>query len=195
LPAEAGHHVGVADLAVRVRSAVQADAGAIGEVHAAAWTAAYEHIFEPTFLARAADGRRVGWSQSLAGLLVAPSLVFVAECDGRVVGFAHAGPEPANAVAAEIFGFYVDPAVWGSGVAATLMTHTCSVLADDRTEVVVWTLREAGRARRFYEKVDFRTTGRERAESLTDWTSGMSAERPTVEYAKPLQRALRTRTG
>jgi hypothetical protein len=42
----------VADLGVRVRSAVQTDAGAIGETHAAAWTAAYDHIFEASFLAR-----------------------------------------------------------------------------------------------------------------------------------------------
>lgn len=185
----------VADLGVRVRSAVQTDAGAIGETHAAAWTAAYDHIFEASFLARAADGRRVGWPQVLSGLLVAPSFVLVAECDGRVAGFAHAGPEPANPVAAEIFGFYVHPAVWGSGVADHLMTHTCSAFADDTSEVVLWTFRDAGRARRFYEKADFRTTGRERAESVSDWTSGVSVELPSVEYVKSLQGALRTQTG
>jgi ribosomal protein S18 acetylase RimI-like enzyme len=184
----------VADLAVRVRSAVQTDAAAIGETHAAAWTTAYDHIFEASFLARAADGRRVGWRQSLPGLLVAPSFVLVAECDGRVMGFAHAGPEPANPGAAEIFGFYVHPAVWGSGVADHLMTHTCSVLADDTTEVVVWTFRDAARARRFYERADFRTTGRTRDEALSDWTSGVTVERPAVEYLKSLPGALRTRT-
>jgi GNAT superfamily N-acetyltransferase len=185
----------VADLAVRVRSAVETDAAAIGETHAAAWTAAYAHIFDASFLARAADGRRVGWRQSLPGLLVAPSFVLVAERDGRVVGFAHAGLEPANLMAAEIFGFYVHPSRWGSGAANRLITHTCSVLADDRREVVLWTFRDAGRARRFYEKTDFRTTGRERAESLSDWTSGMSVERPAAQYVKSLQGALRTQTG
>jgi hypothetical protein len=75
------------------------------------------------------------------------------------------------------------------------MTHTCSVLADDTTEVVVWTLRDAGRARRFYEKADFRTTGRTKAEARSDWTSGVSVERPAVEYVKSLQGALRAQTG
>jgi ribosomal protein S18 acetylase RimI-like enzyme len=186
--------VDVADLAVRVRSAVQTDAGAIGETHAAAWTAAYGHIFEASFLTRAADGRRVGWRQSLPGLLVAPNFVLVAECDGLVVGFAHSGPEPANPAAGEIFGFYVHPSRWGLGIAAHLMTDACSVLAHDRTEVVLWTFRDAGRARRFYEKADFRTTGRTRAESLSDWTSGASVERPAVEYRKPLRGGLRAQT-
>jgi len=187
--------ISVPDRRLRVRPAELADAAAIGETHAAAWTAAYDHIFDASFLARAADGRRVGWRQSLPVLLVAPSVVLVAECDGQVVGFAHAGPEPASPLAAEIFGFYVHPSLWGSGVADDLMTHTCSILADDRSEVVLWTFRDAGRARRFYEKAGFRTTGRTRAESLSDWTSGVSVERPAVEYLKSLRGALRTQTG
>jgi GNAT superfamily N-acetyltransferase len=179
----------VTDLATRVRSAVPADAHAIGETHAAAWTAAYDHIFEASFLARAADGRRIGWPRALPNLLIAPSLVLVAERDGQVVAFAHAGPEPTDPVGAEIYGFYVHPAVWGTGIAANLMTHTCSALAHHKQGVVLWTLRDAGRARHFYEKVHFRTTGRERAESLSDWTSGISVERAAVEYTKSLQSA------
>ena len=53
-------------------------------------------------------------------------------------------------------------------------------------EVFLWTLRDAARARRFYEKVGFRLTGNTRAETLTNWTTGAGAERPAVEYATTL---------
>jgi predicted GNAT family acetyltransferase len=170
---------------LRIRHAAPEDADAIGDTHAAAWNAAYTHIFDPAFLASAAQGRRDGWRQTLPRLILAPNIVLVAERDGEVIGFAHASTEAAEPAVAEIHGFYVHPDAWGSDVAEALMTQTCSALAAN-SGVVLWTLREAQRARRFYEKVGFRTTGRERAESLSDWTSGASVERPAVEYARTL---------
>jgi GNAT superfamily N-acetyltransferase len=171
---------------VRIRPAVPADASGIGETHASAWETAYDHIFESSFLARAAGSRRDGWSHSLPRLLGAPGLVLVAERLGTVVGFAHAGPERADRAMAEIYGFFVHPDAWGSGIAAALMEAACASLPREWTNVVLWTLRDAGRARRFYEKVGFDMTGRERAETLTDWSSGEAVERPAVEYIRPL---------
>jgi predicted GNAT family acetyltransferase len=171
---------------LRIRPAAPDDANAIGDTHAAAWNAAYTHIFDPAFLDNAAQGRRDGWRQTLPRLILAPNIVLVAERDGNVIGFAHASTQAAEPAVAEIHGFYVHPDAWGSDVAEALMTQTCSALAANSEDVVLWTLREAQRARHFYEKVGFRSTGRERAESLTDWTSGTSVERPAVEYARTL---------
>jgi GNAT superfamily N-acetyltransferase len=137
----------VADLDVHVRPARDADADAIGETHAAAWTAAYDHIFDASFLGRAAESRRLGWSQTLPRLLVAPSFVLVAERDGQVVGFAHAGPEGSGGQVAEIHGFYLRPTAWGSGTAPLLMAQTCWALTSEWADVILWTLRDAGRAR------------------------------------------------
>jgi GNAT superfamily N-acetyltransferase len=177
--------ISVPDRRLRVRPAELADAGAIGETHAAAWTAAYAHIFDAFSLARAAEGRRLGWTQSLPTMLMAPSFVLLAERDGQVVAFAHAGPHD-SALMSEIHAFYVHPAAWGTRVAEVLMAQTCSALAADRHDVVLWTLRDAGRARRFYEKVGFPATGREKAEALSDWTSGISVERPAIELGRSL---------
>ena len=171
---------------LRIRPAAPEDAHAIGDTHAAAWNAAYTHIFDPAFLGSAAQGRRDGWRLTLPRLILAPNIILVAERDGRVIGFSHASTEAAEPTVAEIHGFYLHPEAWGSDVAEALMTQTCSALAANSEGVVLWTLREAQRARRFYEKVGFRTTGRERAETLTDWTSGANVERPTVEYARTL---------
>jgi GNAT superfamily N-acetyltransferase len=170
-----------------VREAVAADGAAIGEAHAAAWEAAYGHIFDATFVAAAADGRRVGWPTAMSRLLVAPNVLLVGEVDRRVVAFAHAAPDADAPLTAEIHGFYCHPDAWGSGIATVLMTHVCDVLTDAFDHVVLWTLRDAARARRFYEKVGFRTSGRVRAHALTDWTTGAAQERQTVEYAKGLQ--------
>jgi GNAT superfamily N-acetyltransferase len=183
---QASHHGLVADLDIRVRPAREADADAIGETHAAAWTAAYDHIFDPSFLASAAESRRLGWTHTLPSLLIAPSFVLVVERENEVVGFAHAGPEGSGGQLGEIHGFYVHPTAWGSGAAHKLMTQTCFALTTEWSDVSLWTLRDAGRARHFYEKTGFHTTGRERAETLADWTSGKTVERPAIEYAKPL---------
>ena len=41
------------------------------------------------------------------------------------------------------------------------MTRTCAILAADWHEVILWTLRDAARARRFYEKTGYRASGQE----------------------------------
>jgi len=176
----------VVDAAFRVRAAVDADAKEIGEAHAAAWIAAYDHIFDPDFLRAAAEGRRTGWPHSIHRLLVAPNILLVGEMDGRVVAFAHATPLQGTHTA-EVVGFYCHPDAWGTGVASLLMARAQSAVSDDADEVVLWTLRDAHRARRFYEKVGFRATGRRQAAALTDWTGGIAVERPAVEYAAPLR--------
>jgi hypothetical protein len=69
------------------------------------------------------------------------------------------------------------------------MRQTCEALAaSDHGEVVLWTPREAGRARRFYEKVGFSLTGRARNDRVTDWESA-SADCPEVEYRSLLTNA------
>ncbi|MCU1468517.1 MAG: hypothetical protein JWM72_4445 [Actinomycetia bacterium] len=65
--------------ALRVRPGVVADYAEIGNAHAAAWEAAYTHIFDSSFLAAAAHGRRVGWQHSIAGIVAAPNIVLVGE--------------------------------------------------------------------------------------------------------------------
>lgn len=168
-----------------IRPAVLSDADAIGNTHAASWLAAYHHIFEPAFLEGAAQGRRIGYGDLLPDLLAAPNILLVAVRDGSLVGFAHATPDTSEPAVGEILGFYLHPDAWGSSTAGTLMAQTLQALATDSDDVVLWTLRDAVRARRFYEKSGFEATGRQRSETLSDWTSD-TRERPAVEYARTL---------
>jgi ribosomal protein S18 acetylase RimI-like enzyme len=181
---QGGHDDLITTAPVHVRHATLYDADGIGETHAESWLAAYRHIFDAGFLARSADSRRHGWGRSLSALLVPPNFVLVAEVDGRIVGFASARPSDRGSSVGEVSGFYAHPDVWGSGAARDLMSETCAILAADYTDVVVWTLRDAPQARRFYEKAGFRVTGEEKMDPLTDWSTGERVERPAVEYLK-----------
>ena len=173
----------VAGAEIHVRDAVSSDGVGIGEAHAAAWTAAYQHIFDADFLGTAAEGRRVGWPRSIDRVLTAPNILLVAEVTGRVMGFAHAMPAPETR-RAEVRGFYCHPDAWGTGVAPQLMSRCLLAVRDDADEVFLWTFRDAERARGFYEKMGYRATGQTRDEGLTDWTTGDTVERPAVEYAR-----------
>jgi GNAT superfamily N-acetyltransferase len=170
---------------LHVREAVAADGDAIGEAHAAAWLVAYTHIFDPDFLTAAAESRRRGWPGAIRHHLVPPNILLVGALGDRVVAFAHAMPFAPDL--AEINGFYCHPDAWGTGIAAALMTHTEGALAENFGAVFLWTLRDAARARRFYEKAGFGLTGNERPEPLTDWATGIVVRRPAVEYQKRLR--------
>ena len=173
---------------LRVRRAVHADADAIGDAHASAWEMAYTHIFEPEFLAAAVEGRRVGWRNSISGILAPPNVLLVGEVDGKVRAFAHAAPEPRRTRAAEIRAFYAHPGVWGSELTALLMRDLCELLLEQGyDEVVLWTARDAHRARGFYEKVGFCLTRNTRHDRMTDWTGTRDADVAEVEYGKRLQ--------
>jgi GNAT superfamily N-acetyltransferase len=169
-----------------VRRAVGADGPAIGDAHADAWLAGYGHAFDLAFLARAAESRRAGWPQALTRILTEPGFVLVAELDGEVVAFAHAGPAHDGRGIGEIYGFYAHPNAWGTGVATALMAESSAELARVWHDVILWTLETASRARRFYEKVGFIATGGTKSEALTTWGSDESVSRQLVEYRKPL---------
>ena len=170
---------------IGVRLAVASDADAIGGAHAESWLAAYGDIFDAAFLVAAAESRRTGWRNVIPHLLVPPNVLLVGEHEGRVVAFGHAAPSDESGTV-EVCGFYAHPNAWGSGVATALMTELLVDASESFERAMLWTFRDAGRARRFYEKVGYRNTGRERAEEIIDWSSTISAARPAVQYARPL---------
>jgi GNAT superfamily N-acetyltransferase len=169
-----------------VRAAEAADGAAMGVAHAAAWTEAYAVLFDPEFLSRAVAGRRAGWPHAVGRLLEEGGVLLVGTLGGDVVAFAHAGAASGEPAVAEIYGFYSHPVAWGTGLASLLMAETCGRLRPRWDRAVLWTHRDAGRARRFYEKAGFATTGRERVQTFSDWIGGLTADAPTVEYATRL---------
>lgn len=59
---------------------------------------------------------------------------------------------------------YVEPAAWGEGHGARLFRHAVADLRErGREPLVLWVLAENGRARRFYEAMDWQPDGGSRS--------------------------------
>jgi GNAT superfamily N-acetyltransferase len=143
---------------VTVRRATAADARSIAEVHVRTWQGAYRHAF-PTEVLDSLDVDRYtqGWRRWLSE--DAPA--WVAEEDGRVIGFASAGASRDEEDVAELYTIYVLPESWGSRAGHELMRAVIDwFLAEEYTNAMLWVLADNPRARRFYEREGWRVDGR-----------------------------------
>lgn len=151
-----------------VRAAVDADADQVVRVRTASWRAAYAGLIPPAYL----DGLDTD-----AELLRARTRLrdrspgrhhLVAERDGRVLGFAFAGPERPSVEAmrgerdgcGEVYALYVHPDAWFTGAGAALLDAACAALDDDgHGTLTLWVLERNAQARRFYERQGWRPDG------------------------------------
>ncbi|MEU7244518.1 GNAT family N-acetyltransferase [Streptomyces sparsogenes] len=149
-----------------VRRAGPYDGDRLGEIHAAAWEAAYAPFFDPEFAARAVRSRRTRWHERIAQ---GAATILLAEHDRCPLALSAFGPSATRPGLAEILTFYSHPDSWGSGVAAALMTETLRHLRDDGfARVHLWTLRDTPRSRRFYTKCGFTERGTARTHDFGD---------------------------
>ena len=142
---------------MEIRRATVADARAIADVHVRTWQAAYEHVFGVERLAGLdVDRRASGWERRLGDGWA----TFVAEKDGRVLGFVSVGEGELDAI-------YVLPEAWGSSAGGALMSAAVGALrAAGNEEAVLWVLEDNPRARRFYEREGWRADGGREGEHL-----------------------------
>ncbi|GAA3260657.1 GNAT family N-acetyltransferase [Streptomyces lavendulae] len=151
---------------IEIRRAGPADGAVLGEIHAAAWEAAYAPFFAPDFAARAVEDRRHRWHARVGG---GAETVLLASVDGRPLALSFFAPSPDRPGLAEIFSVYGHPDGWGSGVAAALMDATLARLREDGfARAHLWTLRGTPQSRRFYAKCGFTETGASRAHDFGD---------------------------
>jgi GNAT superfamily N-acetyltransferase len=151
---------------IEIRVAELSDADAMCDAHVEGWRVAYRGIVPDWFLDSEPfeTERRTNWrNESWRSL--EDSLMFAAVLDGRVVGFGHVGPERRDDGApprGEVYGFYLHPTAWGSGVASELMAVCEAELRKSGfTEAVLWVFRDNPRGRAFYEKAGWAWTGEE----------------------------------
>jgi hypothetical protein len=95
-----------------VREATIADAAAVGEVHAAAWQAAFRDLFEPAWLTILADKRRIRWASMMATAEFDRTILLVAKHGDHVAAFAHFGPHRDESADGELYALYVHPSLW-----------------------------------------------------------------------------------
>lgn len=152
---------------VVIRTATPDDATDIAQVHLASWREAYTGVLAEGYLAALdVSEREAAWRDTLARSADEVS-VWVAQEDGRTVGFASLGPsrdEDADRHTLEIYTIYLDPGSWGHGIARELMRTVLAQVAD--VPVTLWVAAANERARHFYRRHGFAPDGVERIEEF-----------------------------
>lgn len=146
---------------VTLRKATQADAAALGALHVASWHETYTGVIPDEMLAElSVDARTAMWSK----ILGAPdefgrAAVFVAEDNGRVIGFGACGQQREDALtdkgfSGEFGAIYVLRSHQRRGVGRSIIAAMSNELsAAGHTAACLWVLRQNAPARAFYEKL------------------------------------------
>ena len=137
-----------------VRRATEDDADGIEHVRTETWRATYRGLLPDALI----DALRTNVEVRRERLRSQPpeQLAYVAEVDGRVVGYAFGGPERTKdpEYRGEIYAIYVLPSEQGRGHGRALIRECARVLADrGLTTLLIWVLRENEIGCRFYERL------------------------------------------
>lgn len=137
-----------------IRAARIEDAGDIALVHIRSWQEAYRELMPADYLASleaTLPRREALWRQSIEQ---ANEAVFVAEVDGRVVGWIAVSPsrDADSGKTGEVQAVYVLAEHWGTGVGRALWLRGLEHLASEGLETAtLWVLAGNRRAVRFYQ--------------------------------------------
>jgi GNAT superfamily N-acetyltransferase len=147
-----------------IRRATPADAPAIAAVQARTWRHAYADIVEPERMPTVED-QAPRWAAHVAG----GGTVHLWDQDGRVAGFATAGPARDDPTAGELYAIYVDPPAQGAGVGTALLAAAEQSLREgSHREAILWTFEANGLARAFYERHGWELDGGSREGLATE---------------------------
>jgi GNAT superfamily N-acetyltransferase len=186
---------------VLVRAARTEDARPVAEVHVASWRHAYRGLLPDGYLERqSVDDREAMW----LGVFADPDAkrgAFVAEVDGRIVGFASFAPSRDEDVperTGEIPAVYVDPSVLGTGVGRELFDAATVALRDAGfAKATLWVLGTNALARRFYEMAGWGWDGSVGTHMSTartsPWFGTRSTSSPKGASSPPAARPSRVR--
>jgi ribosomal protein S18 acetylase RimI-like enzyme len=156
-------------LDVAIRGAGASDAAQIARVHIRSWREAYAGIVPAEYLEALDEADRASrWEQDLRNGPRDNVRTWIAEAGSKTLGFATLGPsrdEDADRGDVEIYSMYLDPGMWGRGVARELMR---TVLADvpAGTPITLWVIADNDRARHFYRRHGFTPDGSERLDEI-----------------------------
>jgi len=147
-------------MTVTVRDVEPSDADAVADLHVRAWQVAYRGVVPDNVLDHPDHerARHEGWRYRLEHgpppTGDTQNRIFVGQRRERVVGFGHVGRETEahDHERGEVYGLYVHPVAWGTGVADALMAACLAELRTRFASAVLWVLRDNPRARRFYER-------------------------------------------
>jgi len=171
-------------MALRIREGGPADADVLGGIHVRAWQSAYRGQLTDDYLDElSVQDRADQWRGSLAQQRESWR-TWVAEDEGRVIGWATTGPSEdadADEQTAELYAIYLEPDRVGTGVGRSLFEQAVGDLRERGFRVAtLWVLETNEQARRFYEVAGWKPDG-------TVTNERVDCEmRPTVRYRADL---------
>lgn len=141
----------------QIRPMQEDDAPAVGQLHVAAWQAAYAGLMPAAFLQQmdpALYQRR--WAEGYARHHADPARgTLLALHDGQLAGFLSYGParDTAHADWHEIYAINIAPAYWGQGAGHALFHAACPRLRGlGANETYLWVLQDNHRAMAAYTR-------------------------------------------
>ena len=148
-----------------IRAAAIEDARAIAEVHVASWRAAYAELVSAEKMAELdVDERTAAWRERIPLVGTEGYRTWVAERDGRVVGYSFTRPtedEDLNPLEiAELVALYLHPDHFGSGVGPPLLARAIAGVRNQGfLQATLWVLEGNARAIHFYRREGWRPDG------------------------------------
>ena len=140
------------------------------------WQSAYRHVYPAADL----DALPIDPERWRSRLHVPPPgwTTMVCEHEGRVVGFASAGPSRDEDELGELYAIYVEPEAWSTGAGRALMAAAEQRLSSEYDAALLWVLEDNPRARGFYERGGWVPDGVRKAEER------LGVRAPEVRYRK-----------
>ncbi|MFT3952620.1 MAG: GNAT family N-acetyltransferase [Oscillospiraceae bacterium] len=139
---------------VRVRLAAWEEIPTAARVVCAAWKTAYRGLVPDADIAKYTDTERK--TESLERLIRGGLNLFVAEENGEICGAGSFGADENDPKLAYLMQLYVAPEKQGGGIGTALLERICDeAAACGFSGVVLNTLEQNTKARRFYEKHGF----------------------------------------
>ena len=139
---------------IEIRRAAIADAAGVAHVHVEAWRQAYASQLPADLLANLDEASRAAqWTQTISDGITD---VYVAEADGKIVGWAtgSGGRDEGAPARRELEGIYLLETAYGSGAGQLLLD---AVVAD--APAYLWMLDDNPRAEAFYRRNSFARDG------------------------------------
>lgn len=152
-----------------IREAMLSDAETIAEIHVASWRSAYRGQIPDALLDSLDSAKRAAFWQ--AHLADARFRTFVAEMDGRIIGFCDLIPsrdlDSNPQTSAEIAAIYIHPNHWRRGAGRALCHRVFEIARNTGYKIItLWALKSNTAAQRFYKALGFEPDGGAKSESL-----------------------------
>lgn len=169
---------------MRIREAEPKDAEGIAGVHVRSWQAAYRGQLTDDYLDGLKVEDRVDQHRRTLREPMPEWRTWVAEDDGRLLGFAVTGPSEdadADPKTGEVYAIYLEPDRVGTGAGRQLFQHAVDDLRGRGFHTAtLWVLESNERTRRFYEVAGWKPDGMVTSERVD------CEMRPTVRYRSEL---------